>query len=1233
MPEGIDTIQHNVHLIEYFRTDLASNPQAEIDRILGTVIDTFSIAPHKHKNIDPEKLAETIKMNLMETFSEKMSQQKSKVTVGVTTFDGPPFANGIMHLGHYLAGAIKDTLYRFQASRAKRDGVELPVPRFGWDCHGLPIEQAAEKIIKSIITDTDENADISMIPVELVNKIRKQIRNREADGDEVLSASDLANLFSTDVINEICFALIKKTQNHWADPVKKSGRIIDMKNPIATKDFSYMNTIWQVFAKLDQLGLVDMDGNSVLPYSPMGTAISNSEATSSDPIKTDDITVTIKFKLEPKEADELTTYFIAWTTTPWSLPANTALAVDTSLSYIAVTHEGEKYILSKASFEKYQHYFSNHTVEEINISNYVHRTYEPIFTSYNKTQGKYFIVDASNLKFVNDGKGTGVVHIAPAFGKEDYELYKNNQDKMTVVDHMDTYLKIQGQLYCAPSFIEGLLEQLGKAVLLKELLSIEHKVCPRTKQPLINRACSSVMLKARDIHNDLINSAQEVIWHTPAAKNMFDASNQEPHDWCISRNRRFGTPIPVWYAQDGTRLVISSADHFKTLTGISLDNLHLIGHEHFENIVVEGKSFKRVNFAFDCWFESGCLPYALQADAFTALMNNNRVLVPADILPFTADFVAEGLDQVRGWFYSLLFLSSALFKAPVFRSVLANGMVQGEDGKKMSKSLGNYKAVQDILEPLKSPDALRFFLLKHGQSGENFSYHESAVEKSSSLIKTLEESLSYYMIRSKEDKKQAPKEHPICLKARIQLEYLIIKLNRFLDAKTDKLSLFDACTAVEEFIQNDLSKGFIGAFKEQPHSVYNPSNELALILHTLGKLIEPLVPLTADKIGLAFKDLPSNEMSGYPQAGWLLNEIPEVDQQNILSKYQKASDWVKKIKAAVDLAREKNKALKETPLLYIVLPDLLKSDLDFLYHTKSAYRSLAEKLNVLEIRFKDDYVQPSVVRQLVDDVKILKEINSKKVKITKDPNTGEVIYSLKGSFEVHFKGEMPSDINQEILSRIKHAFQENNARLDMTDPKLSLEHNGIKLEPSFLKKHVTNRTIIRTRSENEIGVPIKDSKHIIVLSTNITNPSVQTEKALQIFRSRITEIRLKELTEDGTNKKLLATDSLQLYLSKEDILQWTPGIKLSDYPFVVESLNKVVVEELYHLIKLKLPHNDLSFKFYVAKEYCPSSSPLETPLSMFSMFAEVTGQDPSKSPQKEDTVEYRGKTGGGGSKY
>jgi isoleucyl-tRNA synthetase len=1135
---------------------------------------------------------------------------------GVTTFDGPPFANGIMHLGHYLAGTIKDALFRFQASIAKRDGVELPVPRFGWDCHGLPIEQAAERIIHDIMCGVNKE-NISFIPVELVTKIRTQINEIIKKGDEPHSASDLASLLSTDVINAVCFALIQKTQADWVRPVKDSGRIIDIEiQPIATMDLSYMNTVWQVFSKLHQLGLVNFEAKSMLPYSPMGTAISNSEATSSEAIKTSDTTVTIKFKLEPKEEGELTTYMLAWTTTPWSLPANTALAVDTSLPYIAVTHEGEKYILSNASFAEHRKFFPNATAEEISISDYVGRTYEPIFPCYNKMQGKYFVVDASDSDFVKGGKGTGVVHIAPAFGKEDYELYQRNPGKMTMVDHLDLYLNIDGKPYNDPSYINSLLKTLGEAVLHQEVLDIEHNVCPRTKQPLIYRACSSVMLDAKKVHKSLLVSAEQVTWHTPAAKKMFDATNAEPHDWCISRNRRFGTPIPVWYNDDGVRLVISSTDHFKELTGIELDDLHQIGNETFEKITVGGKAFRRVNFAFDCWFESGCMPYALQADAFAALMNKDREITPDDIQPFTAGFVAEGMDQVRGWFYSLLFLSSALFKAPVFHSVLANGMVNGTDGKKMSKSLGNYCSVQEILDELESPDALRLFLLSHGQSGDNFSFDKVGVQKHKNLVKIIEESIKFYKARSEEDKQQAGPEHPICLTARIKLEELIATLTSCLNARTNNLSLSQACEAIQTFVVDNLSKGFIGGFKEQPNSAYNPSNELAVILRTLGKLIEPLAPFTAIKIEQELNDAVSFEAAGYPKEGVLLSEIPQDRQDCILSKHKKATEWVKKIKAVIDLARQKNTLLQGTPLLYVVLPAALKSELDFLYSTESAYQSLAEKLNVLEIRFLDDYVKSSSVRQLESDTKLLKEIKNKKAKAFAAKGTDGFTYSLKGSFTVHFKDGEPSEIHQAVLDRIKTAFKENPTWLDVTDPKSSLEYDGIKLEPSFLKKLVVTCVALATPNESEVGMPIKGNEHIIVLSTNIDNLPVQTEKALQEFRSKITEIRLKGLLEMGSaeSRKLLATDSLVLHLSKEHMLRLARDAKLSDYPFSVNTFEVMEQKELCHAITLKLPGSDDPLVFYVTKNYC-SSSPQSKASSSCSSFFSVVAREPDNPKQ------------------
>lgn len=592
-------------------------------------------------------------------------------------YDGPPFATGMPHYGHLLAGTIKDTVTRF----AYQTGHHVP-RRFGWDCHGLPIEFEIEKQLG--------------------------IKTKE----DVLEFG-IANY------NAECRKIVMRYANEWQYVVSRLGRWIDFEDDYKTLDLPYMESIWWVFKTLYEKGLI-YRGFAVMPYSTgCTTPLSNFEA-GLDYRDVDDPSVTVSFPII--ESDPPAS-FIAWTTTPWTLPSNLALCVHPNLDYVYVNDEksGEVYVMAEARLV--QLYKNPKKKRGFQILKKVKGTelaglrYEPLFPYFVEQLGDAAFRVLSD-EYVTDADGTGVVHQAPAFGEDDYRvcaangvikrdapvpcpLDANGKFVDPVTDFKGMYIKV------ADKFIIQLLKDDGKLVKVE---SINHRYpfCWRSETPLIQRAVPSWFVNVSTVKDRLVANNLQTYWVPGFVQhNRFGNWLENARDWNVSRNRYWGTPLPIWTnEQTGERVVIGSIKELEELSGISnIEDLH---RESVDDIEIKspktGDTLRRVTEVFDCWFESGSMPYASIHYPF----EKNSEEMFGNMFP--ADFIAEGLDQTRGWFYTLMVLSTALFDKPAFKNCVVNGLVLSEDGKKMSKSKKNYPDPLEVLD-LYGADALRFYLI------------------------------------------------------------------------------------------------------------------------------------------------------------------------------------------------------------------------------------------------------------------------------------------------------------------------------------------------------------------------------------------------------------------------------------------------------------------------------------------------------------------------------------------
>ena len=939
-------------------------------------------------------------------------------------YDGPATANGMPGIHHMMAKLLKDTVCKYKTMQGYR-----VVRKVGWDTHGLPVEVQVEKEL-----GFNGKGDIEKYGIK--------------------------------EFNQKCRESVWKNEEYFTKFTKEMGQFIDAKHPYVTYDNNYIETEWWILKKIFDDGYI-YDGLKIVPWCPRcGTGLASHEV--SQGYKEISVnTVYVPFKA----LDEENTYYLVWTTTPWTLMSNIALCVNPNETYVKCLSKGYNFIVaeslaSKVLGDEYE------VVEKYKGKDLEYRKYEQLLPILEVPENKKsFIVTCASYVTMEDG--TGIVHIAPAFGQDDYEVgLKYDLAMLNPVGEDGCYTEgpWKGRLVVDPELEIEIVKYLASndKLFKKQKMNHEYPHCWRCKTPLVYYSKPSLYIKTTAKKKEIIAENKKINWYPDyIGEKRFGNWLENMNDWAISRNRYWGTPIPLWRCSCGNDIMIGSRKELVEKAIEKIDESIELHRPYVDDVHIKcpkcGKVMTRVKDVMDCWFDSGSMPFAQYHYPF-----ENKELFEEQ---FPADFIAEGIDQTRGWFYSLLVVSMFVMGKSSYKNVLVNDLLLDKYGQKMHKSRGNAISPFEIIEEY-GADTVRFYMLNVSPVWTPIKFDTDGLkEVYSKYISTFKNTYSFFQMYANADKID-PREYSIPVKDRALIDkWIISKLNKLIKDITDAYDTYDLTIVtrrITEFLNDDLSNWYIRSNRrrfwaseltEDKKAVYLTTYEVLL---TLTKLIAPITPFIAEEIYCNLTDKESVHLA----------DFPKYDKKLIDESVENQMDLVRDICSLGREARETVKIKVRQPISEVILP----------------------------IDEKD------IIGDLVGIIK--EELNVKEVNYTNEL-TKYMDYTIKPNFR---------EVGKVLGSKIKDFTDALNK---LSTSEIETIKNGelvIKVAGEDMK--VTQDMVLITIKEKEGYCSTSNSKTCVVLNTDLTEELIEEGIAREIVR------KIQSLRKEAD---LVITDRIKVY--------------------------------------------------------------------------------------------------------
>ncbi len=1006
------------------------------------------------------KLEEEVMAFWKKSEAFRKQQELRKNAKKFVFLEGPPTANGMPHPGHVLTRTVKDLVCRYKAM----DGFYVP-RKAGWDTHGLPVEIEVEKQL-----GINHKHEIEAFGIEKFNKM--------------------------------CKESVFKYKQAWVDMSERIGFWLDFDNPYITMDINYMESVWWSLKTLFDKGLL-YKGHKIVWYCPRcGTPLSSHEvAQGYRAVK--DPSLFVKFKVKGEE----NTYLLAWTTTPWTLLSNVALSVHPDIDYVLVEQKNEKYILAEARAEKVLG--SNFKVlKKYKGKDLFGMEYEPLFSYVQVDKKGFYVVTAD---FVTIDEGTGIVHTAPAYGADDNEVGKkydlpfiqlvdeSGKVKDEVTDYKGLFFKDADKLIIRD------LKKRG-VVYKKELYEHDYPFCWRCDTPLLNFAREGWFIEMSSLKDNIMKINEKVNWYPETIKHgRFGNFLENLIDWALSRERYWGTPLPIWICEKcGHKLAVSGREDIRkhAIKEYKLDDLH---KPYIDEVILKcpecGGNMKRVPELIDVWYDSGSAPFAQHHYPF-----ENKELFEQN---FPIDFISEGIDQTRGWFYSLMAISTALFNKPAYKNVVTLGLILDEKGRKMSKSKGNVIDTWKLFNR-DGADSLRWYLITSTAPWDAMRFSEKALmEVRKKFMGTLWNTYTFFVTYANIDNFD-PSKYKLKYKDRTELDRWLLSRINTLTAQVrefmENYQLHKAGRIIEKFVIDELSNWYIRRSRRRFWKEEMAQDKVSALLTTyevlvqLIKLLAPFIPFTTEHM---YQNLVKSVYKDAPESIHH-NDYPKVNKKYIDKELEEKMGLAINVVEAGRAARFFGQTKARWPLrtLLVKMSETQAEEIEPLIDV------IKEELNIKEIKFVDD----------------ISEYVSTEIK----PNfatIGPKYRDLVGAIKKALTKANPDEVESKLRKEGKYVLKIKNKQVELTAEDIEIQKKPVEGYAYASKERI--EVLLDTRLDDELKLE--------GLARDVIRRIQDMRKQLDLQYTQHIEVYY-----DGDEELEQAIDKMHDYIMKEtlaDVLQ------------------------------------------------------------------------------------------------